>query len=221
MGEIINSTFISIDGVINHMEAWHFAYIDDESEQIALEQLRASEALLMGRHTYEAYASVWPQRGGVLADMINSMPKYVASATLDKAAWNNTTVIKADLVAEVTRLKRQGGDILMNGFGPVANTLIANGLLDVGAPALRGHRRSGRPAAQRGQQHPARADRLADSQVRRRPALLPGTCWRPCRVMSGTATLPRRCRLRTRNQPDHDHSWRMTWKTRSAPCRIR
>lgn len=131
MGEIINSTFISIDGVINHMEAWHFAYIDDESEQIALEQLRASEALLMGRHTYEAYASVWPQRGGVLADVINSMPKYVASATLDKAAWNNTTVIKADLVAEVTRLKRQGGDILMNGFGPVANTLIANGLLDV------------------------------------------------------------------------------------------
>lgn len=131
MGKIINSTFVSIDGVINHMEAWHFAYIDDESEQIALEQLQASEALLMGRHTYEAYASAWPQRDGVLADVINSMPKYVASTTLGEAGWNNTTVIKADLVAEVTELKRQGGDILMNGFGPVANTLIANGLLDV------------------------------------------------------------------------------------------
>ncbi|MBO0817827.1 MAG: dihydrofolate reductase family protein [Actinobacteria bacterium] len=131
MGKIINSTFVSIDGVINHMEAWHFAYIDDESEQIALEQLQASQALLMGRRTYEAYASAWPQRDGVLADVINSMPKYVASATLDKATWNNTTVIKDDLVAEVTKLKRQGGDILMNGFGPVANTLIANGLLDV------------------------------------------------------------------------------------------
>ncbi|MDR0345384.1 MAG: dihydrofolate reductase family protein, partial [Nocardiopsaceae bacterium] len=131
MGKIINSTFVSIDGVINHMEAWHFAYIDGESEQIALEQLQASDALLMGRHTYEAYAAAWPQRDGVLADLINSMPKYVASTTLDKAAWNNTTVIRTDLVAEVTRLKRQAGDILMNGFGPVANTLIASGLLDV------------------------------------------------------------------------------------------
>jgi dihydrofolate reductase len=131
MGKVINSTFVSIDGVMNHMEAWHFGYIDDESEQIALEQLQASDALLMGRHTYEAYASVWPQRDGAVADVINSMPKYVVSTTLDKAAWDNTTVIKADLVAEVAKLKRQAGDILMNGFGSVANTLIANGLLDV------------------------------------------------------------------------------------------
>ncbi|MDR2987703.1 MAG: dihydrofolate reductase family protein [Nocardiopsaceae bacterium] len=130
MGEVINSTFVSIDGVINHMEAWHFAYIDEESEQIALEQFQASEALLMGRNTYEVYASAWPGRDGTLAGVINSMPKYVASTTLDQAAWNNTTVIK-DLVGEVTKLKLQGGDILMNGFGPVASTLIANGLLDV------------------------------------------------------------------------------------------
>jgi dihydrofolate reductase len=131
MGKIVNSTFVSIDGVINHMEAWHFAYINEETEQIALEQLQGSEALLMGRHTYEAYASAWPQRDGVLADRINGMPKYVASTTLDTADWNNTTVIKGDLVAEVAKLKQQGGDILMHGFGPVANTLITNGLLDV------------------------------------------------------------------------------------------
>jgi dihydrofolate reductase len=131
MGKIINSTFVSIDGVINHMEVWHFGYLDDEFTQIALEQLQASEALLMGRHTYEVYATSWPQRDGVLADTINSMPKYLASTTLDKADWNNTTVIKGDLVAEVAKLKQQGGDILMHGFGPVANTLITNGLLDV------------------------------------------------------------------------------------------
>ena len=131
MGKIVNSTFVSIDGVINHMEAWHFAYINEETEQIALEQLQGSEALLMGRHTYEAYASAWPQRDGVLADRINGMPKYVASTTLDTADWNDTTVIKGDLVAEVAKLKQQGGDILMHGFGPVANTLITNGLLDV------------------------------------------------------------------------------------------
>jgi dihydrofolate reductase len=131
MGKIVNSTFISIDGVINHMEVWHFGYIDGESEQIALEQLQASDGLLMGRHTYEVYASVWPEREGAMPDLINSMPKYVASTSLDKADWNNTTVIGGDLVTEVAALKQQGGDILMHGFGPVANTLITNGLLDV------------------------------------------------------------------------------------------
>jgi dihydrofolate reductase len=131
LGKIINSTFVSIDGVINHMEAWHFAYIDNETEQIALDHMRTSEALLMGRNTYEVYASAWPSRDGVLADKINSVPKYVASTTLDKADWNNTTVIKGDLVTEVAELKQRGGDILMHGFGPVAHTLMTNGLLDV------------------------------------------------------------------------------------------
>jgi len=65
MGKIVNSTFVSIDGVINHMEAWHFAYIDDETEQIALEQIQPSEALLMGRNTYDAYAWVHPHFAGV------------------------------------------------------------------------------------------------------------------------------------------------------------
>ena len=131
MGKLINSTFVSIDGVINHMEVWHFGYVDDESQRIALEQLQASEVLLLGRHTYDVYASSWPNRDGVLAERINSMPKYVVSTTLDKADWNNTTVIKGDLMAEVAELKQQGGDILTHGFGPVAHTLITNGLLDV------------------------------------------------------------------------------------------
>jgi dihydrofolate reductase len=131
MGKIVNSTFVSIDGVINHMEAWHFGYVSDEPDAIALEQLQASEALLMGRHTYDAYASAWPQRDGGYADLINAIPKYVVSTTLDKADWNNTTVIKGDLVTEAAKLKEQDGDILMHGFGPVANTLITNGLLDV------------------------------------------------------------------------------------------
>jgi dihydrofolate reductase len=130
MGKIINSTFVSIDGVINHMEVWHFGYIDDELQQIALEHMQASEALLIGRNTYDAYASSWPNRDGVLAERINSMPKYVVSTTLDKADWNNTTVIKGDLVAEAAKLK-QGGDILIHGFGPIAHTLMTNGLLDV------------------------------------------------------------------------------------------
>lgn len=131
MGKIINSTFVSLDGVINHMEAWHFDYIDDELGQITLDQITASEAMLMGRNTYEIYASAWPERDGAYPDKINSIKKYVVSNTLDKADWNNTTVLKGDLVTEVAKLKEQGGDILMHGFGPVANTLITNGLLDV------------------------------------------------------------------------------------------
>ncbi|TDC83547.1 dihydrofolate reductase family protein [Actinomadura sp. 7K507] len=131
MGKIINSTFVSVDGVINHMDVWHFAYTDDEAQEIAMEQLQASEAMLMGRNTYDVYASAWSGRDGAYADKINSMPKYVASTTLDKAGWNNTTVIKGDLAAEAAELKRRGGDVLMHGFGPVARTLIGNGLLDV------------------------------------------------------------------------------------------
>jgi dihydrofolate reductase len=60
MGKVINSTFVSLDGIINHMQAWHFDYIDEEHNQIAEEQLLAAEALLMGRKTYEVYVSAWP-----------------------------------------------------------------------------------------------------------------------------------------------------------------
>lgn len=131
MRRIINSTFVSLDGVVNHMEAWHFDYIDDESNKIAFEQLLASDALLMGRKTYDVYGIVWPQREGEYAEKINSMRKYVASNTLDSAEWANTTVINEDLVEAVTRLKGEpGGDILMHGYGPVARTLLAHGLLD-------------------------------------------------------------------------------------------
>jgi dihydrofolate reductase len=112
------------------MDAWHFDFVDDESNALALEQLQVSEALLMGRRTYEIYASAWPGRDGEYADLINAMPKYVASTTLEHADWANTTILREDLVDQVTKLKEQTGDILMHGFGPVARTLLTAGLLD-------------------------------------------------------------------------------------------
>ena len=131
MRRIVNSTFVSLDGVINHMDRWHFDYVDDEQEALALAQLRASDALLMGRHTYDVYASAWPGRDGEYADQINAIAKYVASTTMRTAEWNNTTIIGDDLVAEVTKLKDEDGtNILMHGYGPVAKTLTRNGLLD-------------------------------------------------------------------------------------------
>lgn len=130
MAKIINSTFVSIDGVINQMEAWHFDLNSDDMAQITLEQIRASGAMLMGRKTYDVYADAWPQRTGEYPDEINSIRKYVVSTTLEKADWANTTIISDNVVEEVGSLKRQGGDILMHGFGPVAQMLIKNGLLD-------------------------------------------------------------------------------------------
>lgn len=131
MRRIVNSTFISLDGIINHMDAWHFAYINDEQNEIAMEQLNSGDSLLMGRKTYDVYAPAWSSRDNEMANRINSMKKYVASSTLEEADWNNSTVIKGDLVEEVTKLKKEpGGDIVMHGFGPVAKTLLANGLLD-------------------------------------------------------------------------------------------
>jgi dihydrofolate reductase len=131
MAKIINSTAVSVDGIINHMQAWHFDHLGEEHNQIAEEQVFAAESLLMGRKTYEVYASAWPQRAGAFADRINSMPKYVASTTMDEAEWTNTRVITGDLAETVARLKSEPGDILMHGFGPVAHTLMDHGLLDV------------------------------------------------------------------------------------------
>jgi dihydrofolate reductase len=128
---IVNSTYVSLDGVIEHLEKWHFEYLDDAANQFAWEQLEASDALLMGRATYEGFAEVWPGRSGKFADKINGMRKYVASTTLGEASWSGATVLRGDLAAEVARVKREpGGDILMYGYGPVAETLLRRGLLD-------------------------------------------------------------------------------------------
>jgi dihydrofolate reductase len=131
MGKIVNSTFVSLDSVINHMDRWHFDFVDDESDVFALQQLRDSDALLMGRLTYEVYAKAWPGRDGDYADLINAVPKHVASTTLQAPEWANTTVLNGDLVEAVTELKQNTErNILMHGYGPVAKTLVRHGLLD-------------------------------------------------------------------------------------------
>jgi dihydrofolate reductase len=131
MRTVSSQTFVSLDGVINHMEAWHFDYISDETAEIVLEQLKDSDAMLMGRETYESYAAAWPGRDGDYPELINGMKKYVASTTLKDPEWNNTEVIADDVPGRVAALKEQPGKtILMHGFGPVANLLLQNGLLD-------------------------------------------------------------------------------------------
>ncbi|MEU5884100.1 dihydrofolate reductase family protein [Spirillospora sp. NPDC047279] len=93
MAKIVNSTFVSLDGVVNHMEKWHFDYLSDQGDQLAPAQLEEADAMLMGRDTYEVYAGAWPSRDGDYADRINAIPKYVASSTLSDPTWHGTQVL--------------------------------------------------------------------------------------------------------------------------------
>ncbi|KXK58653.1 deaminase [Micromonospora rosaria] len=134
MRRIINSTYITLDGVIDN-PAWTMPYFDEEATAFAGAQTDAADALLMGRHTYDGFAAAWqamdesdPTNG---AAYFNSVKKYVASTTVTDPEWNNTEVLQGDLVEAVTRLKAaEGRDILMYGYGVVTHTLLRAGLVD-------------------------------------------------------------------------------------------
>src|SRR5213593_2282404 len=103
--------FVSLDGVVESPEKWSFAYWNDEIGKFKLDETMAADALLLGRVTYEGFAAAWPSRkdDAGFADKFNSMPKYVASRTLEKAEWNNSTIIGADLAKDVAELKERHG----------------------------------------------------------------------------------------------------------------
>ncbi len=133
MRRIINSTYVSLDGVIENPHLWPSLEVEDPTAvTIQTDLLHACDALLMGRHTYDGFAPVWPTRSGdPYSDKINTMPKYVVSSTLHDPEWANTTVISTDVVDEIKRLKGQPGkDIVQYGFGQLSHTLMALGLLD-------------------------------------------------------------------------------------------
>jgi dihydrofolate reductase len=133
MRKIINSTYISLDGVVENPHLWpDTGPRDDRWEELQTELMLACDALIMGRHTYEGFAPVWPTRSGDPAsDHINSMRKYVFSTTLKDPEWNNTTVIDGDPVAAIRELKEQPGEgIVQYGYGPITHAMIANDLLD-------------------------------------------------------------------------------------------
>jgi dihydrofolate reductase len=103
----------------------------DEGDKFKLDEAFSSEALLLGRVTYEGFAEAWPSRDGEFADKFNNMPKYVVSSTLDEPEWNNSTVLKGDVVEEVGKLKRdQDGDIVVHGSARLVQTLIEHDLVD-------------------------------------------------------------------------------------------
>jgi dihydrofolate reductase len=130
---IINSTYVSLDGVVENPHLW--PALDGPGEDagpVRTDLLLSCDAVLMGRRTYEGFASVWPTRSGdPFSDRINSMRKYVVSSTLRAPAWNNTAVLSGDVAGAVRALKQEPGqDIVQYGIGPVTRLLLEHGLLD-------------------------------------------------------------------------------------------
>lgn len=140
MGRIVVTEFVSLDGVMqapgggeNYKHAgWTFEINRGaEGDQFKLDETRDSEALLLGRLTYEGFAAAWPGRTGDFADKFNRMPKYVVSATLEAPTWNNSTVLKGDVVEEVRKLRqRLGGNIVVHGSARLVQTLLEHDLVD-------------------------------------------------------------------------------------------
>ena len=129
MRKVINSAFISLDGVSEDPSSW--AIFDPDSGQEAAQELQALGGMLMGRGTYEYFAGVMPKQTGPYADAINAIRKYVFSSTLHSADWNNSTIIRDDVVTAVKRLKQHDdGDLMMYGRGRLSKTLLDNRLVD-------------------------------------------------------------------------------------------
>ena len=123
--------FVTLDGVIEAPENWVIA--DDEMFGAMESDYAKSDALLLGRRTYETFAASWPERGSEVpnADWMNNTRKYVASTTLESPEWNNSTVIEGDVAEAVGRLKLEDGkNIMVNGSGALVRTLMRDHLLD-------------------------------------------------------------------------------------------
>jgi dihydrofolate reductase len=134
MRKIIALELVSVDGVIESPEEWAFSYSNDEMNEANASGMAASDALLLGRVTYEGLAAFWPNQpgGDPMVDYINGVPKFVVSTTLEEPLeWNNSTLIKGNVVDEITDLKRQSGkDITIIGSGVLVRSLLRERLLD-------------------------------------------------------------------------------------------
>ena len=136
MRKVVAAEFVSLDGVMESPDKWHFPYFDEEMGQAVGEGFAASDAMLMGRVNYEEWAAYWPQQDpeeNPIADTMNGRQKYVVSTTLEEPLeWSNSTLIKGnEFVEEIGNLKEQEGkDIVISGSGTLVRSLLRDGLLD-------------------------------------------------------------------------------------------
>ena len=140
VGRIVVTEFVSLDGVMEdpggaedfEHGGWSFEVSrGEEGDRFKLDETMASDALLLGRRTYEGFAAAWPSREGDFADKFNSMPKYVVSSTLENPSWANTTVLQGDLAEEVARVRDEhGGDVVVHGSASLVRSLLERDLVD-------------------------------------------------------------------------------------------
>jgi dihydrofolate reductase len=140
MGKIVISENVSLDGVIEDPAGdegfkhggWVGRVTDrKEAGKVLLDEALGAAALLLGRRSYDFLAGRWPSRSGELADRLNSLPKYVVSSTLEDPEWNNSTVLKGDVVDQVSKLKQElDGEIVVPASFQLVHTLIEHDLVD-------------------------------------------------------------------------------------------
>jgi dihydrofolate reductase len=135
MRKIVSGLFISLDGVTESPSDWHFPYFDDEMGKAVDEQMAASDTMLLGRVTYQEFAGFWPSQTSDdvdIADYMNNTPKLVVSTTLERVDdWQNSTLIKGNVVEELTRAKQQPGkNISIVGSSTLVRSLLRDGLVD-------------------------------------------------------------------------------------------
>jgi dihydrofolate reductase len=137
MRKVIASEIVSLDGVVESPEKWHFPYFNDQMGDAIGAAMAASDAMLLGRVTYEEFAAFWPSQepsdeDQEATDYMNNTPKFIVSKTLEEPLeWNNSTLIKEDVAGEIIKLKKQPGkDISISGSPTLVRSLLQDGLLD-------------------------------------------------------------------------------------------
>ncbi len=133
MRKIVAGLFMSVDGVVESPEQWQTPYFNEEMGQAIGAQMAESDTLLLGRRTYQEFASFWPNQpsDAPFTDYMNTTPKLVVSTTLDTVEWENATLLKGDVAAELATLKQQPGkNLSINGSATLVRSLMVEGLLD-------------------------------------------------------------------------------------------
>lgn len=131
---LVATEYLSLDGVFEEPGHWSFPFFNEEAGEFKFAELRASDALLLGRKTYEGFAAAWPtmQGTGEFGEKMNAMPKYVVSSTLAKVEWSGSVLVKGDVPAEIRKLKEMPGqDLLLSGSAQLFNALMRENLIDL------------------------------------------------------------------------------------------
>jgi dihydrofolate reductase len=134
MRKLIVYEYMTLDGVVEAPEKWQFSYLSDDVAEVIQSQILEADAILLGRVTYDIFAASWPSRTNNefgVADKLNSAPKFVVSSTLDRVEWNNSTLIRGNVVEEITRLKLQpDGNMAIIGSASLIQSLVEHDLID-------------------------------------------------------------------------------------------